>query len=257
MRPSRTAIRRVLSRATLVLACAIAGYGALLLHPQPLFAFSARDVAIVLHAREPLPPEVRGVLADARRRVEASPFYDPRATYDAFLCDDVQTFTAFTLWNRGAGAVSQWDLTGNIFLRPSHVERNRLVGRSGNETPGERTLSYFIAHEVTHTMLARRIGRLHYARLQRWQVEGYADYVGKAGEFDFEKTLAAFRAGTRELDPKRSGLYLRYHLLVSYLLDHEGMSPETLLARPIPQDRVERALREGVTTGVDSPHGPV
>jgi hypothetical protein len=252
---TRAALRRLASRAALVGAFAIAGYGALLLHPQPLFAFSARDATIVLHAREPLPAEVQGVLADARRRVEASPFYDPTATYDAFLCDDVRTFTAFTLWNRGAGAVSQWDLTGNIFLRPSHVERNRLVGRSGNETPGERTLSYFIAHEVTHTMLARRIGRLRYARLQRWQVEGYADYVGKAGEFDFEKTLAAFRAGTRELDPKRSGLYLRYHLLVAYLLDRQGMSAETLLGGPIPQDRIERALKESVTGGIHPPEG--
>ena len=196
---TRAGFRRLLSRAVLMVVFAIAGYGALLVHPQPLFAFSVRDAAIVLHARERLPLEVHGVLADARRRVETSPFYDPHATYDAFLCDDVRTFTAFTLWNHGAGAVSQWDLTGNIFLRPSHVERNRLVGRSGRETPGERTLSYFIAHEVTHTMLARRIGRLRYARLQRWQVEGYADYVAKAGAFDFGKTLVAFRAGAREL----------------------------------------------------------
>ena len=240
---TRAGFRRLLSRAVLMVVFAIAGYGALLVHPQPLFAFSVRDAAIVLHARERLPLEVHGVLADARRRVETSPFYDPHATYDAFLCDDVRTFTAFTLWNHGAGAVSQWDLTGNIFLRPSHVERNRLVGRSGRETPGERTLSYFIAHEVTHTMLARRIGRLRYARLQRWQVEGYADYVAKAGAFDFGKTLVAFRAGARELDPKRSGLYLRYHLLVAFLLDREGMTPEGLLAGPIGQVEVEGRLR--------------
>lgn len=233
-----------MTRVALVLGLAIAGYGVLLVHPQPLFAFSARDAAIVLHARERLPTEVQGVLADARRRLEASPFYDPRATYDAFLCDDARTFTAFTLWNHGAGAVSQWELGGNIFLRPSHVEANRLVGPSGRETPGVRTLAYFIAHEVTHTMVARRIGRLHYARLQRWQVEGYADYVGKAGAFDFDQTLAAFRAGTRELDPKRSGLYLRYHLLVAYLLDHQGMAPEALLAGPIEQAEVERRLRD-------------
>jgi hypothetical protein len=239
----RGELRRKVTRVFLVITFAIAAYGVLLVHPQPLFAFSARDAAIVLHARERLPTEVQGVLADARRRVEASPFYDPHASYDAFLCDDVRTFTAFTLWNHGAGAVSQWDLTGNIFLRPSHVERNRLVGRSGRETPGERTLSYFIAHEVAHTMVARRIGRLHYARLQRWQVEGYADYVGKAGAFDFDQTLAAFRAGARELDPKRSGLYLRYQLLVAYLLDHQGMAPETLLAGPIEQTEVERRLR--------------
>ena len=92
-------------------------------------------------------------------------------------------------------------------------------------------------------MLARRIGRVRYARLQRWQVEGYADYVAKAGAFDFEKTLAAFKAGTRELDPKRSGLYLRYHLLVAYLLDHQATTPDALLAGPIEQAEVEGRLR--------------
>ena len=70
MNPTRARIRRFAFRSTLVGAFAFAGYGALLLHPQPLFAFSARDAAILLHAREPLPPEVQGVLADARRRVE-------------------------------------------------------------------------------------------------------------------------------------------------------------------------------------------
>jgi hypothetical protein len=232
-----------MTRAVLVLSLAIAGYGVLLVHPQPLFAFGAREGTILLHAREPLPEATAGVLQDARRRVAASPFYDPRATYDVFLCDDARTFAAFTLWNHGAGAVSQWELGGNIFLRPSHIETNRLVGRSGRETPGERTLSYFIAHEVTHTMVARRIGRLHYAGLQRWQVEGYADYVGKAGAFDFDQTLAGFRAGTRELDPKRSGLYLRYHLLVAYLLDRAGMTPDALLEGPIEQTEVEGRLR--------------
>jgi len=43
MRLSRGLIRLVLTRAIVVLGLAIAGYGALLLHPQPLFAFSARD----------------------------------------------------------------------------------------------------------------------------------------------------------------------------------------------------------------------
>jgi hypothetical protein len=243
---SRFGIRPVVSRAALVVAFAISGYSVLLVHPQPLFAFGARDGAIALHAREPLPSTVQGVLADARRRAGASPFYDPRATYDAFLCDDGRTFTAFTLWNHGAGAVSQWELSGNIFLRPSHIEANRLVGPSGRETPGERTLSYFIAHEVTHTMVARGIGRLGYARLQRWQVEGYADYVGKGGAFDFAQTLAAFRAGTSELDPKRSGLYLRYHLFVAYLLDREGMTPDALLSGPIEQAEVESRLRAKV-----------
>lgn len=238
--------RRILGRVALVLGVAIAGYVAVLLYPRPLFAFSARETTIFLHAQEPLPEAAATVLREARARVELSPFYDPQDTYDVYLCGGERAFTAFALWDRGAGAVAQWLLTGNVFLRPSHVERNRLVGPSGNETPGERTLAYFIAHEIAHVMVARRIGRRRYARLELWQVEGYADYVAKAGAFSFAETRAGLRAGTRELDPQRSGLYLRYHLLVAYLLDHEGMSPAELLAGPLAQEPVERAVRASV-----------
>jgi hypothetical protein len=139
--------------------------------------------------------------------------------------------------------VSQWPLTGNIFLRPAHVESNRLLNPAGKEVMGERTLAYFIAHEVTHTMLARRIGRLAYARLSRWQVEGYADYVAKGGTFSFDENLAAFQADDPRLDPRRSGLYLRYHLLVQYLIGHKGMTPEQLLAAPIDPQPIENDLR--------------
>ena len=39
------------------------------------------------------------------------------------------------------------------------------------------------------------------------------------------------RRGDRELDPKRSGLYLRYHLLVAYLLERKGIGVGELLGR--------------------------
>jgi hypothetical protein len=40
---------------------------------------------------------------------------------------------------------------------------------SGNEVPGERTLGYFIAHEVTHTLIADRLGVIAYWRLPVWK----------------------------------------------------------------------------------------
>ncbi len=38
-----------------------------------------------------------------------------------------------------------------------------------------------------------------------------------------------FRRKERELDPRLSGLYLKYHLLVAYLLEHRGVSVHRLL----------------------------
>jgi hypothetical protein len=234
---------RRIRRLGLVLVGLVAAYAALLLYPKPLFASTAGDAGVLLHARQPLPPQAREILADVRRRVARSPFYDPAGTYDLFLCDDSRLFTAFTLWDRRAGGVSHWTLTGNIFLRPAHVENNRLLSPAGHEVPEERTLAYFMAHEITHTMVARRIGRVNYARLNHWQAEGYADYVGKAGAFDYARSLAAFQADELKLDPRRSGLYLRYQLLVQHLLEQRGMTPQSLLAGPIDAEPIERELR--------------
>jgi hypothetical protein len=192
-----------------------------------------------------MPPRAAEIAAEARTRLSASPYYRTGDTYDVFLCDTPGLFTLFTLWDHGVGGGSQVYFSGHVFLRPAHIERDRLVGPSGKEADGDRTLAYFIAHELTHTATARGLGRWGYFRLARWQQEGYADYVAKGGRdgtFDFDATLRDFRAGTRELDPALSGLYLRYHLLVAYLLDRIGMTPAALLSGPRAQTVVERAL---------------
>jgi hypothetical protein len=64
-----------------------ASWLALALHPQPLFAHSARRANVVLHARSPLPPEVTTVLDEVVRRLSRSPLHDPARRQDVFLCD--------------------------------------------------------------------------------------------------------------------------------------------------------------------------
>ena len=51
--------------------------------------------------------------------------------------------------------------------------------------------------------------------------EGYADYIANGTDFDCERAVDQLRSGAREMDPKSSGLYLRYHLLVAHLLTRE------------------------------------
>jgi len=54
--------------------------------------------------------------------------------------------------------------------------------------------------------------------------------------------LRAFKAGAKELDPARSGLYIRYQLMVAYVLEKERVSPALLLEQPAARDAVERRL---------------
>ena len=229
-------------RVLFVLLAAGAAYGALVLRPQVLFAYEARAGNVVLHARAPLPQGAAEIVEAARQRVARSPFYSAEDTYDVFLSDSYALFALFVPQAYRVGGNADVYLSGNIFLRPSRIERDRLVGYSGREPSGERTLTYFIAHEITHVMVARRLGRWQNFRLATWQREGYADYVGKAGAFDFAAARASFRANDPALDPARSGLYLRYHLLAAHLLDHKRLTPEELLAQPLDPLPLEREL---------------
>jgi len=98
-----------------------------------------------------------------------------------------------------------------------------------------------------HILVARELGIVKHWRLPAWKNEGYADLVAKGGDFDYEQAREQLRSGDRELDPKRSGLYLRYHLLVAYLLDHKGISVAELLNREFDpaQLEVEMLASEG------------
>ena len=230
-------------RLGLALAAVVAGWFALAIHPQPLFAYSAQRANIVLHARAPLPSQTGALLDDVLARVSRSPLYDAGRTHHVFLCDSQGVFALFALWNRKVGGVAQIYLGGNVFLRPSSIERNRLIGPSGDDKPGERTLAYFIAHEVTHAMTGDRVGRRRYHGLAAFQQEGYADYVAFARPVDFARGRQLLERDAPEMSPRRSGLYLRYELMVAHLLERRGMTVDELLARPIDPAPVLAELR--------------
>jgi hypothetical protein len=231
-------------RAGLALAAVVAGWVALAIHPQPLFAYSAQRANIVLHARAPLPSRAGPLLDDVVARVARSPLYDAGRTHHVFLCDSPGLFALFALWNRNVGGLAQIYFGGNVFIRPSSIERDRVIGRSGDDKPGERTLAYFIAHEVTHAMTADRVGRRRYHGLAAFQQEGYADYVAFARPVDFARGRALLERDAPEVSPQRSGLYLRYELMVAHLLERRGMTVDELLARPIDPAPVLAALRQ-------------
>ncbi len=234
--------RHRLRLAVLLLFTAACGYAGLCVHPQIVFAHATRAGNVALHSRCELPARASEIAEEARTRVSRSPFYVPEDEYDVFLCDSRALFGLFAREEYKVGGITDAYVSRNVFLRPAHVERDRLVGYSGVEPAGERTLTYFVSHEITHVMVARRLGRIGFARLERWQREGYADYVAKAGRFDFDAALRDFKKGAAALDPARSGLYLRYHLLVAELVEHRGMSPQALLAGPIDAGPIEREL---------------
>jgi hypothetical protein len=234
--------RRAAKRILLSVVTALAGWAALVIHPQPLFAYTAQEGNIVLHARRPFPAETKPVLDDVLRRVSGSPLYDPGRVHHVFLCDTPGLYAFLALWDWKSGGVTQTMVRGHAFIRPYDIQRGTVFGRSGEVKKGGRSLAYFIAHEVTHAMTADHLGRWRYHGLANFQTEGYADHVAFARHLDLRADREALVEDAPEMSPRRSGLYRRYELLVDYLLDRRGLSVDDLLARHMDQQQVEAEL---------------
>jgi len=201
--------------------------------------------AIVVYSDQPIPASAERVLEDAENRLKRSPLFRvrPSKKIRIYICNQAWRFVFFANIRYKVGGLAYPQLANNIFLRRAHIDANRLIGPSGNEVPGERTLSYFLAHEAVHTLIFDELGVFGYWRVPVWKDDGYADYIAKGTDFDYDHAVAQLRRGDRELDPLRSGLYLRYHLLVAYLLDRKGIGVHQMLRQEFDPGRLEEEIR--------------
>lgn len=217
---------------------------ALIWFPQPLFAHHLRYGAYDLWSDRPIPIQARGVLHEVSRRLSRSPLWTPDQRFAVFVCNDNWRLALYSMRFSGkmAGATDMI-FTGNVYLRASDIAANRLIPPHPGADMSDRPLTYYLAHEFAHTMESRALGRAPTLRYPRWLLEGYADYVGKAGRFDYAQNLAALKADAPEMDWRRSGLYRGYHLETAYYLDRRNMAvSELFAAKPSEQDALS-ALR--------------
>jgi hypothetical protein len=241
---SRRAIRRIVA----VLSLTAIAYVALLLAPGPLFRYAYAGTAVVLHSDEPLPPEAGEVIWRSEDSLRRSPLFDPTRIHDVYICNAKWRWDLLSTGNKRSGAIALLAPIGRaVITREAHVTRNRVVQASGQEAPNERTLDYYVAHEVTHTMTADFLGPWRFRALPVWVREGYADYVGRGAGFDYDDARAALLGDVRKHSPPQSGSYLRYTLLVAHLLDREGWTVAELLRNPPESTAVEERVRAGRT----------
>jgi hypothetical protein len=241
----------------LAFACVILAYILLLRVPQPLFPFSLRSSNLTLYSERPIPDSPgKYVLALAAKKLARSPLYSGQENRNIFLCDS--DWRQILLFNKdyGAGGVAQYPVTAGVILRRVDVAGNRMFSSSGFVVAGDRTLDYYIAHEITHQLTGHALGPIRYFRLPQWVREGYADYVGKGDSFQYDQAKRALLAGAPEMDWKKSGLYSRFHLLVAYLLDRQNWSVEQLLQNPPSQAAVEAAIKGGQTLNIQPAGAP-
>lgn len=223
--------------ARLLLAAVALGlaFGAVLAAPYPLFEHRFVYGPYEVWSDRPIPEAAtRRLLDEATRRISRSELWSPDQRFRIFFCNEEWRLALYSQrFNGRMGGVADNLITRNVYLREADIERGVLIppGRVLRDA-ADRPLAYFVAHELTHVMQARRYGRLLAVSHPRWLVEGYADYVAKAGRFDLAANRRLLMSGAPELDYARSGLYRRHHLMVQWLLEVEGRDLDSLFARP-------------------------
>jgi hypothetical protein len=235
-------IRHIVTAVFLAVLAPVATVVVALVHPQPAFAYHVQLGRLSLFSDKPFDMEQsKRLLADVYRRLRLASLYHSDGEHRIFVANSYWRARLVFLWNFGAGGVNYYPLTRNVFIRESDIDNDRVLRAAGPVAP-PRTFTYYAAHEIAHSLAGEAVGPLTYHSLPTWIREGVADYIGQAETVDFENLIERLRADDPELDPKRSGLYLRYRLLVAFFLDHEHWSLEQLLASPMPQPEAEARM---------------
>ncbi len=168
--------------------------------------------------------KAENLLSQVHLRLVASPIYNGNITQHVFLCGSATQFGFFTNVSFRSSGLTYVYFNRSIFLRPADIAKDLLVNYSGRKVLDDRDLVYYLAHELTHSLMVSYLGRLKYHELPTWLREGYADYVGK-GQDSFPDIRAKFEDSSYQTNRE----YLQYELMIAYLLDVRRVAVLSLL----------------------------
>jgi hypothetical protein len=206
------------------------------------FSYTRDRGSIDVLSDEPIPGSAGAVVSLAVSRIRRSPLFDATRSYPVYVCNTRWRWNYFSGFN-GRGRAFQTPLGRAVFTRRAHWDSNQLAGPDGRDGP--RSLDVYIAHEVTHMMVADHLGIVAARRLPAWLREGYAEYVARRDSFDYDATRARLLARDEEFESRRTDPYLKYLLLVTHLLERDDMAVSTMLNTALASDEVEARVRAG------------
>lgn len=220
---------RLIRPPLLTLAAALAALVGLFAFPEVLFAHHLTYKTYQVWSDRPISPAIRPLLDDVSRRLARSAINEPARDQRIFLCNDGWRLALFSKrFDSHLGGVADNEFSRSVFIRHADIDANVVIRPDGQPAGPDRPLTYYFAHELTHILEGDVVGQL----TPSWLLEGYADYIGKGGDFDLAENRRLLLAGDPKLDFKRSGLYRRYHLEVAELIDRQHRSIRELLAHP-------------------------
>ena len=214
------------------------GYLLLLCFPQLLFAHSVSYRNFQVYSASPISSNIYPILRKADQKLSRSEIYDPSVSYHVFLCPSHAAFACVAPSKRTAFALNL-AVVHNIFVNTADVPADQVI--KGPESYDRRTLSSLLAHECTHTLLAKRFA-LAKTWEPDWKQEGYCEYVAQTTSFDGVMGLKMLEQG--KSSPAPAFFYFKAFTAVSYLKDKKHWSITRIMDTPLDLDTV---VRESLT----------
>ena len=223
-------------------ACAGAAllFVALIVWPDPLFAYSASDGRITIKSDRPIAAAGSDqLLRDCEALLARSPMKAEGRHYRIYVTNEAWRQRLFFAINKDAHGLAYPG--GSAFLSGADFEAGRLI-HSGYLPPRPRTLAYYCAHEITHT-ISREHGYNEF-QVPTWVFEGFPDYVGIENRQSFEELRRLLGDQPADIPMMtRYGGYPRYRLLVSYFLEKKGWTVDQLFQSRLTEDEADAVMR--------------
>ena len=202
-------------------------YLGILISPSFLFANKVEYNHCTVFSDDKIDGNIKFIIDDATKRIAKSQIYDSTFHFNLYICNMPWRFMLLNQGNSMAMGTADQHLTRHIYFRKCDIPNNQSIPRQKPKfSLSDRPLSYYFAHEMTHILESLYTGRFRFGT-PVWLREGYADYIAKDGNFDFNENLKLLHSNAPELDPKQ-GLYRYYNLFVAYLIDKKGLNIKLL-----------------------------
>lgn len=229
-------VLKVLGKIVLVVIALTAIYLLTLCFPEPFFKYKVTIGNITVYSDEKISGEINEIVKTAELRIQKSLIYRSGLKQRIFIANNPMKWNYFSNINHKAGAISYLYFIDNIFLRRVDIKNNRLYGPSGKVAAGDRTLDYFMAHEMTHRLEFESMPWYKYSIKGNWIQEGYSEYIAHDSQ-NYEAALRYYLEVPENTGAKR---YTKFRTVVTYLLEKEKMSISNIWSKTGDNDLIVR-----------------
>jgi len=210
---------RILGKIILIIIVLVGIYILTLCFPQPFFEKKIKIGNITVYSDKQIPTEIIEIVRTAEKKIKKSTIYREDIKPKVFLANDFWRWIYFANIHYQVGGLAYVGID-NIFFRKVDIKANRLFGNSGKVASGDRTLDYFMAHEITHLLEFKSRPWYKYSISENWIQEGYCEYIGHDSQ-NYEASLKYYLEVPENTGAKR---YTRLRTMVAYLLEKEKMN---------------------------------